>query len=295
MTALMLLWLPRHQNKMATASTSTAARADRKGAGLRLSLSSRVVRWTLSAIGVLLMLVIWELLVVAAVLPEVDLPRATTVIGELAHQLSSRDFWSATLTTARDAGLGLAIAVAIGVPIGIAMGAFQPIRWALTPTVEFLRPVPGLAWLPLAGVLWGPVKTSVIFLVALGCVFPMIVQTVHGIQSADPQTLLTARAFRLGGLARVRWVYFPSALPHIITGFRLCIGYALIGAVGASLLIGAPGIGTDIRLAQSSLKLPEMYSLVLASGLIGLAGMAIAELIDRLALGWQRAGKVDGK
>ena len=273
----------------APAKTASASRHSSRG--LTPSLSSRWVRWVLGAIGVLIVFGIWELLVVTGVLPEVDIPRASTVVGELASQISQRSFWTATALTARDAAVGLLIACLAGVPIGIAMGAFEPIRYALRPTVEFLRPVPGLAWVPLATVLWGPTKTSVVALVIFGCIFPMIVQTIHGVQSADPQMLMSARSFRLGMWARIRWIYFPGSLPHIVTGLRLCIAYALITSVGASLIIGSPGIGTDIRLAQSSLELPKMYSLVIATGIIGLAGIAIAEIIDRLALGWQRAGK----
>lgn len=246
--------------------------------------------WVLGTLGVCLGLGVAELLVVTGVLPEVDIPRMSTIVGELASQAGQSSFWSSVWLTVKDAGVGLIIAVVLGVPVGVAMGSSEVVHRALRPTVEFLRVVPGLALIPLAQVIWGPNHSSVAFLVAFGCVWIMLVQTMHGILSIEPLSLVTARSFRIGGVERVRSIYLPGSMPYIVTGVRISVAVALIAAIGGELIMGAPGIGTDIYRAQSALNLPEMYALVIASGLIGLLGALIADLLERVLLRWQTAG-----
>lgn len=277
--------------------TDVAAQSSVGGSAQRRSrllagIASRWVPIVLGTIGVLFALGVGELLVVTKVLPEVDIPRPTTIVGEFVSELGTSSFWSAVWQTIRHAGLGLLIAVAAGVPVGIAMGAFEVFHRALRPSVEFLRVVPGLALIPLAQVIWGPEQSSVVFLVAFGCLWVMLVQTMHGIQSIEPLALVTARSYRVGGVERVRSIYVPGAMPYVITGIRISVAVALIAAIGGELIIGVSGIGTEIRVSQTELKLPEMYAMVIAAGLIGLFGALLADLLERLVLRWQRAGEL---
>lgn len=251
-----------------------------------LTLDGRAVQMALGVLGIAIVLGVWELAVVTGVLPELDIPRASTVLGELWHQFGTSEFWSIVGQTASAAAIGLLIAMAIGIPLGITLGASAAAQRALRPTIEFLRPVPGIALVPVAAVIWGPARGSDVFLVAFGCIWPLLTQTIHGVHSVDGVALTTAKSLRLGLVARIRWVYFPGSLPYIVTGMRIAIAFALIIAIGAEILLGSPGIGTQIRLAQSSLDLPQMYALVISTGLLGMAVSVLASGAERRLLRW---------
>lgn len=259
--------------------SSRAAWLDRRSAAV-----------VLGTVGVVLALGAWELAVVTGVLPEIDMPRASTVIGELAHQVKTHRFWSALWSTVSAAAVGLALASAIGVTLGVLMGTNEYVRRSLRPTTEFLRPVPGFALLPLAIVIWGPARGSDIFLVTFSCTWPMLVQTLNGVQGVDGTALLTARSFGLSRRATIRWVILPGALAFVITGLRLCVGIALVVAIGSEIIGGSPGLGTQIRIAQTQVNLPVMYALIIASGLLGLLAVTVMERIERRVLRWQPKG-----
>lgn len=241
----------------------------------------------LGAVGLFALAVVWEVAILVEILPPADIPRPTQVATSLIGLLGTSEFWTALGQTFVGAGTGLAIAAAVALVGGVAMGASEVMRRAFRPTVEFLRPVPGLTLIPLAILLWGPSTGSTIFLVAFGCVWPLLVQTMAGVSSADQLGLMAARSYGLGVAARIRWVIVPSALPYVMTGFRICASIALVVAIGAELIVGTPGIGSMIRQAQQVLNLDEMYALVLASGLLGTGINVCFERAERFVLRWR--------
>lgn len=251
----------------------------------------------LGALGIVAGLACWQLLITAGLVSALDLPTPRAVVGALVEMLGTGELWSTVGRTASSAAIGIAIAIAIAVPVGVVLGISEHVRATVGPTIELLRPVPGIALVPLAIVIWGPVSASTIFLVVFGCVWPLIVQTVHGVRAVDPLALETARSYGLTRLERVRWVLVPGALPYIVTGVRICVSVALIVAVGAELIIGTPGMGTAIREAQDALRVSEMYALILVAGMLGMGANALFARVERYFLRWHPAqhGTGDGK
>jgi ABC-type nitrate/sulfonate/bicarbonate transport system permease component len=160
---------------------------------------------------------------------------------------------------------------------------------ALRPSIEFLRPVPGVALIPVAILLWGQSTQSDVALVAFGTTWLMLVQTIYGARATDELTLQTARSFGVGPLGRLRWVLLPSALPYIATGLRICSAAALIVAVTAELVIGTPGIGNLLGEAQRGVQYERMYALVLAAGLLGIAVHLLFASLERYFLKWHES------
>ena len=105
----------------------------------------------------------------------------------------------------------------------------------------------------------------------------------YGVQDVDPVARDTARSFRLGRLARIRHVVWPTALPYVMTGIRLAAAVALILAITAELIIGAPGLGNGSGPRQSGGAVDTMYALVLVTGLLGVAVNVRARLLERRA------------
>lgn len=255
--------------------------------------SSSPGRGVLGVVGVLLALAVWQALPALGLVPERALPGALAVLGALGTLLGNGEFWAAVWATLAGAGLGLLIAVVAGVLVGTLMGAVRLLGSAFTPAVEFLRPVPGVALIPVAILMFGPGLTSDVALVVFGCVWVVIVQTIYGIKAVEQVAIQTAKSFRMSHLNRIRYVQIPSALPFIATGVRIASAIALIIAVTAELVAGNDGLGSSIALAQSTGRTDDMYAYIVTAGLLGILAHFAFGSVERRLLHWhesQRAG-----
>lgn len=178
----------------------------------------------------------------------------------------------------------------IGVGIGVALGFLVGLSWLASRTIyvfiEMLRPVPGIAWLPLA-VLWlGLGEGSKYFLVAIGVFFPVFVGTVRGMRQTDPIHVRSAQALGASRWQIIRDVIFPSALPEILTGQRVGLSLGFIYMVAAELIGGQSGLGYMISYARIAGQPNHIYVGVLVIGALSLALGALQTQIDRHALRW---------
>ena len=226
---------------------------------------------------------LWELLPRLGVLPAQWAPPLSQVVLALRAEARERRFWDAVSDTLVTWALGLGIAVVAGIVVGVVIGAVPLLRTATASTIEFLRPIPSVALIPLAVVLYGVTITSTLILVVYASFWQVLIQVMHGVADVDPVARDTASIYRL---PKVRYLYWPTALPYVATGVRLAASVALILAVTGELVIGSPGLGKQIALAQMSNAVPQMYALVLVTGLIGVAANVLARFAERRALFW---------
>ncbi|GAA3906492.1 ABC transporter permease [Streptomyces lacrimifluminis] len=239
------------------------------------------------------------LVVVLEVLPHTGLvsadylPPASETVGALWHLLAEQTFWTALGDTLTGWGLGLAISVVAGVAAGLVIGSIPVLRAVTASTIEFLRPIPSVALIPVAVLLYGTDLRSKLLLVVYASFWQVIVQVLAGIQDVDPVADDTARSYRLGTWGRLRHVMWPTALPYVMTGVRLAATVALILAVTAELVIGAPGLGQEIAVAQTSGAVPQVYALVLVTGLLGVAVNLVARAVERRALHWHQSVRTE--
>ena len=214
------------------------------------------------------------------------LPPVSRIGVALVELVGESAFWTALGDTVRGWFLGLLIAVALGIVVGFVLGATPILREATASTIEFLRPIPSVALIPLAVLVFGTSLRSVLLLVVYAAFWQVLVQVLHGVQDVDPVAQETARTFGLGRLARIRHVTWPTALPYLLTGVRLAAAVALILAVTAELVIGAPGLGNEIGVAQSGAAVARMYALIIVTGLLGVAVNVLARQLERWLLTW---------
>jgi ABC-type nitrate/sulfonate/bicarbonate transport system permease component len=226
---------------------------------------------------------LWELLPRLGVVPARWVPPLSEVGRALAAEARERRFWDAVADTLLTWALGLAIAVIAGVVVGVVIGAVPVLRAATASTIEFLRPIPSVALIPLVTVLYGVTIKSTLVLVVYASFWQVLIQVLHGVADVDPVARDTASIYRL---PKVRYLYWPTALPYVATGVRLAAAVALILTVTGELVIGSPGLGKQIAVAQMSDRVPLMYALVLVTGLIGVAANVLARLAERRALAW---------
>ncbi|MFE9679817.1 ABC transporter permease [Streptomyces sp. NPDC002701] len=216
-------------------------------------------------------------------------PPTSRIAGALVTELGDEAFWTALGDTLTGWAIGLAVAVAAGILAGVLISVTPYLREATASTIEFLRPIPSVALIPLAVLLYGTELRSVLLLVVYASFWQVLVQVMYGVQDVDPVAEETARSYGLGTWARVRHVLWPTALPYVMTGVRLAAAVALILAVTAELVIGAPGLGARIAVAQTSQAVPEMYALVVVTGLLGLLINVGARTVERRALAWHQS------
>ena len=217
------------------------------------------------------------------------LPPASTIAARAASLLGDAEFLHAVGATLTAWALGLGLTVALAVPLGVLLGSSRVCYQATRAVVEFLRPIPSVALIPLAILLFGQdlqMKTSLILYAAT---WPVLFNTIYGVQDVDPVAKETARSFGFGRLAVLARVSLPSAAPFIATGIRLAAAVALILAISAELLAGAGGgIGTWILTAGSGGENADLvYAATLLTGVLGFALNWGLVTLERLLLGWQ--------
>jgi ABC-type nitrate/sulfonate/bicarbonate transport system permease component len=190
-------------------------------------------------------------------------------------------------------GLGYAIAVVVGISLGVVLGQGPTLRRMATPVIEFLRAIPPPALIPFTILVLGVENDAKIFLIALVCVFPILLNTIDGVAGVEPTLLDTTRVYRVGGLDRLRYVVLPAAAPQIFAGMRTSLSLSIILMVISEMVASTNGIGYFILQSQRSFAITEMWSGILLLGLLGYLLNAIFTFVERRVLAWHigaRAG-----
>lgn len=262
----------------------------------RRSLHDRLLSWppvVLGLVGTVIFLLVWELVPRVGLVPARYLPPPSETVGIFVRNLTFAEFWLAVWDTMRGWALGLLIASVAAVVLGLVIGGSPLLRRLTASTIEFLRPIPSVALIPLAVLLYGVELESKLLLIVYASFWQVLIQVLYGVADVDPVANNTARSFGLGYLARVRHVVWPTMLPYLMTGLRLGAAVALILAVTSELVIGNPGLGREIALAQSGGATAPMYALVLATGFIGVVINAVFRGIERRALSWHSSVRAE--
>ena len=235
----------------------------------------------------------WELVSQSGLIREQDLPSMTSTVDELWSMAQTWDFWSAFLHTVQGWAIGLGLATLLAVPIGLGLGLSDLAGRAFRVPVEFLRPIPSAALIPLLFLTLGSSLKSEIFLATFGAFWPILVQTMYGVRDVDPVTIDTARSFGVPRFERLWRITLPSAVPYIATGMRIASTVALILAFTAELFMGTPGLGQMLNYAQSYGLTTQLYALALATGVLGLGTHLLFTALERRALRWHPSQRVE--
>ena len=246
----------------------------------------RLPDWSYGSIGVLGFVAALELLTRIEVIPSGHFPPPSKTLRALAGELDGASLWSDVGNTLEGWAIGLALAVAVGVPLGVTVGSRALLYRSLRFPIEFLRPVPSVALVPLVVLVYGTGLDSKVFLVFFASLWPLLIQTIYGMQDTDPVARDTARAFRVRRAERLMAVTLPGAVPYIATGLRISSSVALILAVTAELVIGIDGLGQSISLAGESGAVELMYALIVLTGFLGWALNVVFARAERRVLHW---------
>jgi ABC-type nitrate/sulfonate/bicarbonate transport system permease component len=187
--------------------------------------------------------------------------------GPAAHLFLTPDATSNILPSLGRVLAGLAIATAIAFPLGIALGRSPVVTSYLSPLLQFARALP---------------VATIVF----GTIWPILLNTIDGAATVDPQHLETGRAFRLSAWQRLIWVIIPAALPKAFAGFRLSLSLSLILMVFAELVGSSNGIGYEMSNATNSFDMTFLWSTIVLLGILGYLLNALLGGAERLVLSW---------
>lgn len=248
--------------------------------------SAKVSGPLLGLAGILLFLLVWEAVPRLGLVQERFLPPASTVLVTFLGNLTEPSFYQAVGETMLAWAIGLAISIVSAVILGLIIGSSSFLSKATYSTIEFLRPIPSVALIPLAVLLFGFKIESSLLLIVYASFWQVLLQVLYGVADVDPVADNTAKSYGLGRIARVRYVVWPTMLPYLMTGIRLASAVALILAITAELVIVSRGLGYQIRLSNEGGAAPEMYAIILATGVIGIIINFGTRLIEKKVLSW---------
>jgi ABC-type nitrate/sulfonate/bicarbonate transport system permease component len=262
-----------------TAAQPAAGRLTRPAAGRRTDPF-------LGVLGLVCIVALTEIVTRTGLVDRRFLPPASSMGRALFHDLGDGRFWTAFGQTIRGWAIGLVVAMVLGIAVGVVIGLVPFLRRATASTIEFLRPIPSVALIPLVVLLYGSKPQSALVLVVYASVWQILVQVLYGVADVDPLVRDTAHSYRFRKWTVFRTVVWPTALPYVVTGFRLAAAVALVLEITAELVIGVPGLGQMIGVAQSSDAVPDTYALVIVVGVLGVVVNVVARRIERRVLRW---------
>ena len=181
---------------------------------------------------------------------------------------------------------GFAVAIAIGVPLGLMIGRYRRISELFMPTIEILRPIPAIAWVPMSIMLWPNNEASIVFITFIGAFFPILLNTIHGVHSLDGVLIRAGRCLGAGEF-RLLWnVILPGSMPHIFTGLAVGMGVAWVSLIAAEMISGQFGVGYFTWEAYSLVNYPAIVLGMITIGILGLVCSGIIRFCGKLMMPW---------
>lgn len=211
---------------------------------------------------------VWHLAAIYVGKPN-TLPQPGVVAHQALEVIQSGELQSHVLNTLRRLLTGFFLACAVGIPAGLVMGMTRSVETYVTPVIELLRPISGIAWIPLGLYIFGIGESLPHFIIFYGAFFPIVINTAGAVKQVDPRLVNAARTLGASRAMVLREVIFPAALPMIFVGARIGLGVGWM-AVIASELVGSPsGLGYMIEWNRTMLMSSRVLVGVFTIGFIG--------------------------
>jgi ABC-type nitrate/sulfonate/bicarbonate transport system permease component len=181
---------------------------------------------------------------------------------------------------------GYALAAVVAISAGVVIGQSPLVRGIAEPGLEFFRAIPPPVLIPILMLFAGIGDRMKIIVIAVGALWPILLNTVEGVRAVDPVLIDTARSYRVGGLRRLRHLTLPAASPQIFAGLRQALSIAIILMVISEMFAASEGLGFAIIQFQRTFAIPEMWSGTILLGLLGFCLAVLFRLVERRVLFW---------
>ncbi|MEZ2142773.1 ABC transporter permease [Bradyrhizobium sp. DN5] len=246
----------------------------------------------------------WEAFARSGMLPPALLPAPSAVLHALGDwvfgfdettQTYSGHWLSDALASALRVFGGFALASLLGILAGVAIGWSRLFEKTLEPTLQMLRPIPPVSWIPLAIIWFGIADKPAIFLVFLGAFFPVLMNSIHGVKTVDHNLVRAGAMMGANGRQMLTDIVLPAALPSIFAGLRIAVGSAWMLTVTAEMVAVKSGLGYVLWDSYYFLRYDIVLAAMISIGLLGYLSDLGLKAIMAHTLRWQQTTTVQGR
>ncbi|HLH11262.1 MAG TPA: ABC transporter permease [Methylovirgula sp.] len=220
-----------------------------------------------------------------------NVPTPVQVAARFWHLLSDERFYLHILYSLRRIAIAYTLAAVLGIGLGLIVGRSRVARALVLPYVEIIRPIPAVAWIPLAILMWPTEESSIIYITALGALFPILLNTIHGVEQTPEILVRAAQSLGASRAAIFLHVVLPAALPHIVTGLAIGMGVSWFSLLAGEIISGQYGIGYFTWNAYSLILYPDIVVGMIVIGILGTLSTHAVRLLTRPLLAWQRKAR----
>lgn len=217
-----------------------------------------------------------------------NVPAPWKVFSAFFGHIQTEIFWTHIGVSMRRILISYTFAVVLGICIGLIMGRSRIARAFIMPYIEVVRPIPAVAWIPLAILMWPTEESSIIYITFLGALFPIVLNTLHGVEQTPEVLVRAVQSLGANRWAVFRHVVIPSALPSISAGLAIGMGVSWFSLLAGEIISGQYGIGYFTWNAYSLINYQDIVVGMLVIGFLGTASTAAVKTITQPMLKWQK-------
>lgn len=240
----------------------------------------------LGVLGIASFFAVWQLARALGLM--VVMPTPIEVIEAIPQQVNQEGYWLSWLASTQRVFLGFFVAAILAVFLGITLGISRKVRNLSFPILEILRPIPPLAWLPLAILFWPTAEMTIVFLTFIGAFFPIFINVLSGIDNIDVRYIQAAQSLNASPRSLFWRILVPGALPSLFTGLTIAIGITWEVVIAAEMASGNHGLGYLTWNAYMSNSLTGIVVGMLSIGLAGMVSSALVAWLGKRAMPWWR-------
>lgn len=215
-----------------------------------------------------------------------NVPTPFEVFRAAVHVAASNTFAANIVSSLKRIFLGFFIALVSGVALGLLIGRYRLVSQLLMPAIEVMRPIPAIAWVPLSIMLWPTTESSIVFITFVGAFYPILLNTVDGVESLDGVLLRAGRCLGASEAQLFLHVILPGVLPNVFTGLAVGMGVAWVSLIAAEMISGQYGVGYYTWEAYSLVNYPAIVLGMITIGALGLLCSGGIRLVGQLAMPW---------
>jgi NitT/TauT family transport system permease protein len=215
-----------------------------------------------------------------------NVPTPYEVFEQAAEVAGSNKFLTNIAMSLRRIFSGFFIAILVGVPLGLTIGKYRLMRDLFMPAIEVLRPIPAIAWVPMSIMLWPDNESSIVYITFIGAFFPILLNTIHGVNSMDGVLIRAGRCLGANELQLFWHVILPGSLANIFTGLAVGMGVAWVSLIAAEMISGQFGVGYFTWEAYSLVNYPAIVLGMITIGILGLLCSGAIRAVGTLAMPW---------
>lgn len=245
-------------------------------------------------ISLLAVLFLWEVSARSSQLVQLYFPPVSDIIRSLLQLILAREVLGHLLSSLGRFLLGYLLSAAIAVTAGIILGHFRLAYTFFEVLIEFLRPMPSVAMIPVAILLLGIGNSMIVAVTVYACTWPILINAIDGVRNIEPTLIDTGRTFGLGRWKILQRIILPAALPYIVTGLRISLAIALILVTTSEMVVGGNGLGFFILDEERSLRTSNMYAGIVLVAVLGYGLNRVFLFVEARAMAWHGGATARG-